>query len=36
MKNDTLMKPIIPPKYNNQFIIQNGNEGLLELLELLV
>ena len=27
------MKPIIPPKYNNQFIIENGNEKLLEILE---
>jgi hypothetical protein len=32
-KHDTLMKPIIPPKYNNQFIIENGNEQLLQLLE---
>jgi hypothetical protein len=32
-QHDSLMKPIIPPKYNTQFIIENGNEGLLELLE---
>ena len=32
-KHDELMKPIIPPKYNNQFIIHNGNEQLLQLLE---
>jgi hypothetical protein len=27
------MKPIVPPKYNIQFIIENGNPQLLELLE---
>jgi hypothetical protein len=27
------MKPIVPPKYNIQFIIDNGNAQLLELLE---
>ena len=32
-KHDTLMKPIIPPKYNNQFIVDNGNIKLLETLE---
>jgi len=28
-----LMKPIVPPKYNIQFIIDNGNSQLLEILE---
>jgi hypothetical protein len=32
-KHDSLMKPIVPPKYNIQFIIDNGNAQLLELLE---
>ena len=32
-KHDSLMKPIVPPKYNIQFIIENGNAQLLELLE---
>ena len=32
-KHDSLMKPIIPPKYDVQFNIENGNEGLLQLLE---
>ena len=32
-KHDTLMKPIVPPKYNIQFIIENGTVQLLELLE---
>ena len=32
-KHDTLMKPIIPPKYNIQFIVDNGNIKLLETLE---
>ena len=27
------MKPIVPPKYDVQFRIENGNEGLLRLLE---
>ena len=27
------MKPIVPPKYDVQFNIENGNEGLLQLLE---
>ena len=27
------MKPIIPPKYNIQFIVDNGNIKLLETLE---
>ena len=31
--NDSLMKPIIPPKYNNQFIIENGTPSLLQVLE---
>tara|TARA_A200000159_G_C7332239_1_gene343478 strand:- start:522 stop:1703 length:1182 start_codon:yes stop_codon:yes gene_type:complete len=31
--NDSLMKPIIPPKYNNQFIIENGTSSLLQVLE---
>ena len=32
-KHDNLMKPIIPPKYNIQFIIENGNYSLLQTLE---
>ena len=32
-KHDTLMKPIVPPKFNTQFIISNGNEGILKALE---
>lgn len=32
-KHDSLMKPIVPPKYDVQFNIENGNEGLLQLLE---
>jgi hypothetical protein len=32
-KHDSLMKPIIPPKYNIQFNIENCNEKLLEILE---
>ena len=32
-KHDSLMKPIIPPKYNIQFIVDNGNIKLLETLE---
>ena len=32
-KHDSLMKPIIPPKYNTQFIVDNGNIKLLETLE---
>ena len=31
--HDSLMKPIIRPKYNLQFIIENGNYGLLQSLE---
>ena len=33
VKHDTLLKPIIPPKYNIGFVIKNCNEQLLELLE---
>lgn len=32
-KHDTLMKPIIPPKYNVAFVIKNCNLNLLEALE---
>ena len=32
-KHDSLMKPIVPPKYNTQFIVDNGNIKLLETLE---
>jgi len=32
-KHDSLMKPIVPPKYNNQFIITNGTMELLSALE---
>jgi hypothetical protein len=33
VKHDTMMKPIIPPKYNIGFIIRNCNLPILELLE---
>mgnify|MGYP000875073438 CR=1 FL=1 len=33
VKHDTLMKPIIPPKYNIAFVIHNCNLPLLEALE---
>ena len=33
VKHDTLMKPIIPPKYDIGFIIKNLNYKLLEILE---
>tara|TARA_B110000240_G_C13459725_1_gene436132 strand:+ start:412 stop:1608 length:1197 start_codon:yes stop_codon:yes gene_type:complete len=33
VKHDTLMKPIIPPKYDIGFIIKNGSMQLLEALE---
>tara|TARA_R110000744_G_scaffold145893_1_gene258610 strand:- start:1768 stop:2973 length:1206 start_codon:yes stop_codon:yes gene_type:complete len=32
-KHDTLLKPIIPPKYDIGFVIQNGSMQLLEALE---
>ncbi len=32
-KHDTLLKPIIPPKYNIGFIVKNNNIQLLETLE---
>ena len=32
-KHDSLMKPIVPPKYNTEFIVANGNIRLLETLE---
>jgi glycosyltransferase involved in cell wall biosynthesis len=32
-KHDALMKPIIPPKYNIAFVIQNANLQILEFLE---
>ena len=32
-KHDSLMKPIVPPKYNTEFIVTNGNIRLLEMLE---
>ena len=32
-KHDEYMKPIVPPKYDIGFIINNGNPGLLEALE---
>ena len=31
--HDVLMKPIVPPKYNIQTILVNGNDQLLEILE---
>jgi hypothetical protein len=31
--HDNLMKPIVPPKYNIQFNVENCNEKLLEILE---
>jgi glycosyltransferase involved in cell wall biosynthesis len=33
VKHDSLMKPIIPPKYNIAFVVQNGNLQILEALE---
>ena len=33
VKHDTLMKPIIPPKYDIGFVIKNCNAKLLEVLE---
>ena len=33
VKHDSLMKPIIPPKYNVGFVIKNCTENLLEALE---
>tara|TARA_R100001594_G_scaffold35131_1_gene64288 strand:+ start:12666 stop:13862 length:1197 start_codon:yes stop_codon:yes gene_type:complete len=33
VKHDSLLKPIIPPKYNIGFVVKNCNERLLELLE---
>jgi hypothetical protein len=32
-KHDSLMKPIVPPKYDVQFNVENGNGKLLEILE---
>ena len=32
-KHDTLMKPIVPPKYDVEFNVENGNGKLLEILE---
>ena len=33
VKHDSLMKPIIPPKYDIGFIVKNCNSNLLEILE---
>ena len=33
VKHDALLKPIVPPKYNVGFVIENCTEQLLELLE---
>ena len=33
VKHDSLMKPIVPPKYDVGFVVKNCNEQLLELLE---
>jgi glycosyltransferase involved in cell wall biosynthesis len=33
VKHDALMKPIIPPKYNISFILKNGGEPLVKILE---
>jgi len=33
VKHDAYMKPIVPPKYDIQFNIENGNEKLLNMLE---
>jgi len=33
VKHDTLLKPIVPPKYDIGFVIKNCNEQLLETLE---
>jgi hypothetical protein len=33
VKHDTLMKPIVPPKYNIGFKISNGNSQILNMLE---
>lgn len=33
IKHDTLMKPIVPPKYNIGFVVKNCNLEILELLE---
>ena len=33
VKHDSLMKPIVPPKYNIQFQISNANEKILNILE---
>ena len=32
-KHDSLMKPIVPPKYDVEFNVENGNGKLLEILE---
>lgn len=32
-KHDSLMKPIIPPKYNIAFVVKNCEENILEILE---
>jgi glycosyltransferase involved in cell wall biosynthesis len=33
VKHDTLMKPVVPPKYDIEFKVLNGNEKLLNMLE---
>lgn len=33
IKHDSLMKPIIPPKYNIAFVVKNCNSNILEALE---
>ena len=33
IKHDSLMKPIVPPKYNIGFVVKNCNLEILELLE---
>ena len=33
VKHDSLLKPIVPPKYDVGFVVKNCNEQLLELLE---
>jgi glycosyltransferase involved in cell wall biosynthesis len=33
VKHDTLMKPIVPPKYNVGFVVENANEKILNMLE---
>jgi len=33
VKHDTLMKPIVPPKYDVDFVVENANEKILNMLE---